>query len=73
MLKYLEGQKSYEFLTDFVVILSNFSPLGAVKDINIFEKLFYFFKAHIKRQLLVALPYQGSNFIFFAMAFTPPY
>ena len=47
-----------------ISILSNFNPLGAVKDINIFEKPFDFFKAHIKRQLLVALPYQGSKFIF---------
>jgi len=44
--------------------LSNFIPLGAVKDINIFEKLFDLFKAHIERQLLVALPYQGSNINF---------
>ena len=36
-------------------MLSNISPLGAVKDINIFEKLFDFFKANIKRQLITAL------------------
>src|SRR6218665_389957 len=54
-----------------ISIFGNFSPLRAVKDINIFEKLFDFFKAHIKRQLLIALPYQGSNFNVLAMAFTP--
>ena len=55
-----------------ISILGNYRPLGAVKDINIFGKFFDFFKAHIKGQLSVALPYHDSNFNFFAMAFTPP-
>jgi len=55
-----------------ISILGNYRPLGAVKDINIFEKLFNFLKAYIKGQLLVALPYHDSNFNFLAM-FTPSY
>jgi len=47
------------------------APPGAVKNINIFEKLLDSLKAHINGQLLVALPYQDSNFNFLAMAFTP--
>jgi len=55
-----------------ILILGKYRPFGAVKDINIFGKLLDFLKAHIKGQLLVALPYHDSNFYFFAMAFTPP-
>ena len=54
-----------------ISILGNYRPLGAVREINFFLKTFRFFKAHFNRQLLVVLPYQGSNF-FFAMAFNPP-
>ena len=43
----------------------------AVKDIKCFEKRFDFLEAYHK-QLLVALPYQDSNFNSFAWAFTPP-
>jgi len=35
----------------------NFGPLRANLGTKFFEKVFDFFKAHIKRQLLVAIPY----------------
>jgi len=38
-----------------IPIFSNFNPLVRARDIKISEKLFNIFKAHIKRQLSVAL------------------
>jgi len=38
-----------------IPISSNFSPLVKARDIKSFEKSFDIFKAHIKRQLSVAL------------------
>ena len=48
-------------------IFSNFSPLGPNLPIKFVEKVFDFLKAHIKRQLLVAMPYRDSNFSFFCI------
>jgi len=36
-----------------ITIFGNFGPLEASQDITIFDKLFDFFKAHIKRQLFL--------------------
>src|SRR6218665_1074284 len=47
-----------------ILIFSNFSPLVAVEYIKIFEKLFDFVKAHIKRQLYFAVRWHDSNFYF---------
>jgi len=51
-----------------IMILGNYRPFGALKEITIFEKLFDYFNAHIKQQSLQGLPYSGSNF----KKITPP-
>ena len=45
-------------------IFGNFLPLGTNLGINFFEKVFNFFKAHIKRQLWVAISTSGVQLYF---------
>jgi len=47
-------------------IFGNFGLFETNLGIKCLEKVFDFFKAHIKRQLLVAVPFQESNFNVFA-------
>jgi len=45
-----------------ISILGNFNPLGAVKDINIFENTFQLFESPYQKAAIGALPYLWSNF-----------
>jgi len=55
LVDYKKIQQKTGHFYEKIPIFSNFGRLGRVQDIKIFEKLFDIFKAHIKRQLLVAL------------------
>jgi len=57
-----ENRPFYEKIR-FLVTLA---PLGQIWALKFLTEFFEFFKAHIKRQLLAAMPYQESNFNFFA-------
>ena len=52
------------FHENFGFSVSLFGPLGTVKDITIFDKLFDFCEVHNKMQLLVVDTYQYCNFHF---------